>query len=135
MSTVIEFDRAIRHQWPIDCTGIVTDTYSDFSTERSSLLPTDWSAVSLGSLDLSLQAVAVSPSNLTLDAGYEGSGALLCNRQALMGLLFSFYLSGVLAILNSNCELTIWGPSQNRVTGEWTTVGRRPRSATNSDID
>ena len=46
-----------------------------------------------------------------------------------------FYPSGVLAILNSNCELTLWGPSQNRVTGEWTTVGRRPRSATNSDID
>ncbi|KAI1793486.1 transcription factor IIIC subunit delta N-term-domain-containing protein [Ganoderma leucocontextum] len=75
LRTMVEFDRSLAHQWPADCT--------------------DWGAVSLGSLDPSLQAVALSPSNLTTDAA--------C----------------VFALLNSNLELTIWGATKNSLTGEW----------------
>ncbi|OBZ74220.1 hypothetical protein A0H81_05959, partial [Grifola frondosa] len=75
LRTMIEFDRALVHHWPADCQ--------------------DWGAVSLGSLDPFLQAVTLSPSNLTVDAG--------C----------------VLALLNSNLELTIWGAGKNHLQGEW----------------
>ncbi|KAI0741644.1 transcription factor IIIC subunit delta N-term-domain-containing protein [Daedaleopsis nitida] len=75
LRTLVEFDRSLAHQWPTDCA--------------------EWGAVSLGSLDPSLHAVALSPSNITADAG--------C----------------VLALLNSNLELTIWGASKNFLTGEW----------------
>ncbi|RPD64172.1 hypothetical protein L227DRAFT_571740 [Lentinus tigrinus ALCF2SS1-6] len=75
LRTMVEFDRSLAHQWPNDSK--------------------EWGAVSLGSLDPSLHAVALSPSNLTADAG--------C----------------VLALLNSNLELTIWGASKNLLTGEW----------------
>ncbi|KAI0695325.1 putative zinc-finger of transcription factor IIIC complex-domain-containing protein [Cerioporus squamosus] len=49
LRTMVEFDRSLAHQWPNDCK--------------------EWSAVSLGSLDPSLHAVTLSPSNLTADAG------------------------------------------------------------------
>ncbi|KZT09847.1 uncharacterized protein LAESUDRAFT_721997 [Laetiporus sulphureus 93-53] len=55
----------------------------------------DWGAVSLGSLDPVLRAVSPSPSNLTADAG--------C----------------LLAVLNSNMELALWGPVKNFLRGEW----------------
>ncbi|KAI0630592.1 putative zinc-finger of transcription factor IIIC complex-domain-containing protein [Trametes polyzona] len=54
----------------------------------------DWGSVCLGSLDPSLQALAPSPAHLTANAG--------C----------------VLALLNSNLELTIWGAAKNFLTGE-----------------
>ncbi|KAH9940878.1 transcription factor IIIC subunit delta N-term-domain-containing protein [Epithele typhae] len=82
LRTVLEFDRALSHQWPAEST--------------------EWGAVSLGSLDPSLTAVAPSPSNLTAGAGWVRP--LIC----------------VLALLNSNLELTIWGASKNLLTGEWT---------------
>ncbi|KAI8969373.1 putative zinc-finger of transcription factor IIIC complex-domain-containing protein [Trametes punicea] len=75
LRTIVEFDRCLMHQWPADCQ--------------------DWSSVCLGSLDPALQALALSPSNLTSNAG--------C----------------VFALLNSNLELTIWGPSKNFLTGPW----------------
>ncbi|TBU30572.1 putative zinc-finger of transcription factor IIIC complex-domain-containing protein [Dichomitus squalens] len=75
LRTMIEYDRSLPHQWPIDCS--------------------EWGTVSLGSLDPSLWAATLSPSNLTMDAG--------C----------------VLALLNSNLELTIWSASKNLLTGEW----------------
>ncbi|OSD04865.1 hypothetical protein PYCCODRAFT_1443665 [Trametes coccinea BRFM310] len=74
LRTVVEFDRALTQQWPSDCQ--------------------DWGTVCLGALDPSLQAIALSPSNLTNTAG----------------CLF--------ALLNSNLELTIWGASKNFLTGE-----------------
>ncbi|KAI0917842.1 hypothetical protein AcV5_002680 [Taiwanofungus camphoratus] len=52
--------------------------------------------VSLGSLDPFLRAISPSPSNLTANAG--------C----------------VVAVLNSNMELTIWGPVKNHLRGQWT---------------
>ncbi|PIL25172.1 hypothetical protein GSI_13061 [Ganoderma sinense ZZ0214-1] len=73
LRTMVEFDRSLAHQW-----------HAEY-----------WGAVSLGSLDPSLQAAALSPSNLTADAG--------C----------------VLALLSSNLELTIWGASKNSLTGAW----------------
>ncbi|KAI0642097.1 putative zinc-finger of transcription factor IIIC complex-domain-containing protein [Trametes meyenii] len=75
LRTIAEFDRSLVHQWPIDCQ--------------------DWGSVCLGSLDPSLQALALSPTNLTSNAG--------C----------------LLALLNSNLELTIWGATRNFLTGEW----------------
>ncbi|KAI0831996.1 putative zinc-finger of transcription factor IIIC complex-domain-containing protein [Trametes gibbosa] len=74
LRTLVEFDRSLAHPWPADCQ--------------------DWGSVCLGSLDPSLSALALSPSNLTSNAG--------C----------------VLALLNSNMELTIWGGSQNFLTGQ-----------------
>ncbi|PCH44432.1 hypothetical protein WOLCODRAFT_105111 [Wolfiporia cocos MD-104 SS10] len=58
----------------------------------------DWGAVSLGSLDPILRAVTPSPSNFTTDAG--------C----------------LLAVLNSNMELTLWGPVKDHLKGEWIKV-------------
>ncbi|KAI0675674.1 putative zinc-finger of transcription factor IIIC complex-domain-containing protein [Trametes maxima] len=75
LRTIAEFDRSLVHQWPTDCQ--------------------DWGSVCLGSLDPSLQALALSPTNLTSNAG--------C----------------LLALLNSNLELTIWGAARNFLTGEW----------------
>ncbi|KAI0331648.1 hypothetical protein GY45DRAFT_1369805 [Cubamyces sp. BRFM 1775] len=75
LRTILEFDRCLEHQWPTECQ--------------------DWGSVCLGSLDPSLQALALSPSNLTSNAG--------C----------------LVALLNSNLELTIWGASKNFLTGEW----------------
>ncbi|TFK90124.1 hypothetical protein K466DRAFT_638963 [Polyporus arcularius HHB13444] len=87
LRTMVEFDRSLAHQWPNDSQ--------------------EWGAVSLGSLDPSLHAVTLSPSNLTTDAG--------C----------------VLALLNSNLELTIWGASKNLLTGEWIRASRPPWAAKN----
>ncbi|KAI0358005.1 hypothetical protein OH77DRAFT_1449501 [Trametes cingulata] len=75
LRTMVEFDRSTMHQWPTDCQ--------------------DWGSVCLGSLDPTLQALALSPSHLTASGG--------C----------------LLALLNSNLELTIWGAPKNFLTGEW----------------
>ncbi|OCH96338.1 hypothetical protein OBBRIDRAFT_787420 [Obba rivulosa] len=56
----------------------------------------EWGAVSLGSVDPTLRAVSPSPSNLTDNA------------------------SCLIAVLNSNLELTIWGPAKNLIRGKWT---------------
>ncbi|THH15736.1 hypothetical protein EW146_g4774 [Bondarzewia mesenterica] len=55
----------------------------------------EWGAVALGSLDLSLRSVTASPSDLTDNAG--------C----------------VLAVLNSNLELSIWAALKNPLKGKW----------------
>ncbi|KAJ3807069.1 transcription factor IIIC subunit delta N-term-domain-containing protein [Lentinula aff. lateritia] len=55
----------------------------------------DWSATSLGSMDISVWAITLSPSQLTPDAG--------C----------------ILAILSSNMDLTLWIAGKNAVKGEW----------------
>ncbi|KAJ3850791.1 putative zinc-finger of transcription factor IIIC complex-domain-containing protein [Lentinula lateritia] len=55
----------------------------------------DWSATSLGSMDISVWAITVSPSQSTSDAG--------C----------------ILAILSSNMDLTLWIAGKNAVKGEW----------------
>ncbi|ETW79260.1 hypothetical protein HETIRDRAFT_478665 [Heterobasidion irregulare TC 32-1] len=73
--TMIEYDRIIACHWPVDSQ--------------------EWSAVVLGSLDLALRSVSVSPSNITADAG--------C----------------VLAIINSNLELSLWVPLKNHLNGKW----------------
>lgn len=75
----------------------------------------DFAAVSLGSIDPVLRRVAASPSNVTADAG--------C----------------LLAVLNSNMELAIWGPVKNRLIGEWTqlldiTAEMRARYAENDKL-
>ncbi|KAJ3860643.1 transcription factor IIIC subunit delta N-term-domain-containing protein [Lentinula novae-zelandiae] len=58
----------------------------------------DWSATSLGSMDISVWAITLSPSQLTLDAG--------C----------------ILAILSSNMDLTLWIAGKNALKGEWKKV-------------
>ncbi|KAJ3926071.1 MAG: hypothetical protein NXY57DRAFT_1043575 [Lentinula lateritia] len=55
----------------------------------------DWSATSLGSMDISVWAITLSPSQLTTDAG--------C----------------ILAILSSNMDLTLWIAGKNALKGEW----------------
>ncbi|KAI6010591.1 transcription factor IIIC subunit delta N-term-domain-containing protein [Pisolithus marmoratus] len=54
-----------------------------------------WGALSLGSLDVSVQAVACSPSGL------------------------SSYGRCVLAVLNTNMEVTLWEGTKNHLKGEW----------------
>ncbi|KAG2040160.1 putative zinc-finger of transcription factor IIIC complex-domain-containing protein [Suillus americanus] len=58
----------------------------------------DWGAVTLGSLDVSLRELACSPSNLT-------------SRGRC-----------VIAILNSNAEVSLWAAAKNHLKGEWTNV-------------
>ncbi|GBE86530.1 hypothetical protein SCP_0904090 [Sparassis crispa] len=76
VKTMIEYEKALLHQWPADCQ--------------------EWGAVSLGSLDTALRIAAPSPSGLNSNSG------------------------SVIAVLNSNMELTIWGPVKNLLKGEWT---------------
>lgn len=58
----------------------------------------DWGAITLGSLDVSLREVACSPSNLT-------------SRGRC-----------VIAILNSNAEVSLWVAAKNHLKGEWTNI-------------
>ncbi|KNZ77392.1 Putative transcription factor tau subunit sfc9 [Termitomyces sp. J132] len=74
--TIIDFDRKGIQNW------------GDISQ--------DWAAVALGSFDIGLRTMAISPSGLTDDAG--------C----------------VAAVLSSNMDLSLWGPKDNWVQGEWT---------------
>ncbi|KAI0064060.1 hypothetical protein BV25DRAFT_1869513 [Artomyces pyxidatus] len=55
----------------------------------------EWGAVALGSLDIALRSVTASPSSLSADAG--------C----------------VLAVLNSNLELSLWCAVKNHLKGQW----------------
>ncbi|TFY72445.1 hypothetical protein EVG20_g550 [Dentipellis fragilis] len=55
----------------------------------------EWGSVALGSLDISLRSVTASPGSLTAD------GRCL------------------LAVLNSNLELSLWGPVKNHLKGRW----------------
>ncbi|KAJ7176800.1 putative zinc-finger of transcription factor IIIC complex-domain-containing protein [Mycena filopes] len=73
--TLIQFDRAVEYMWP----------------EQSQ----DWSAIVLGSVDIALWAVTMSPSNISAHAG--------C----------------VLAALSSSMDLTIWTAGRNGLKGEW----------------
>ncbi|KAF8876936.1 transcription factor IIIC subunit delta N-term-domain-containing protein [Infundibulicybe gibba] len=73
--TAIQFDRSTACKWP---------EYSQA-----------WGAVSLGSIDVSLWALAISPSGLSPQAG--------C----------------ILATLSSNMDLTLWAATKNYLKGEW----------------
>ncbi|EIW74796.1 hypothetical protein CONPUDRAFT_169750 [Coniophora puteana RWD-64-598 SS2] len=76
--TAVETDRATTYYWP---------SYSQ-----------DWSTVTLGSLDLSITALACSPTNMS-------------SRGRCM-----------LAVLNSNCEVSIWEAGRHHLKGEWVKV-------------
>ncbi|KAI0693750.1 transcription factor IIIC subunit delta N-term-domain-containing protein [Cytidiella melzeri] len=69
------------HQWAMDCQ--------------------DWSAVALGSMDLSFVDVACSPSNLSSNAG--------C----------------IFAVLDSNYEVSLYHTVKNHLTGQWQKVRLR----------
>ncbi|KAJ3821273.1 transcription factor IIIC subunit delta N-term-domain-containing protein [Lentinula raphanica] len=58
----------------------------------------DWSALSLGSMDISVWSIALSPSHLTRHAG--------C----------------ILAVLSSNMDLSLWIANRNALKGEWKKV-------------
>ncbi|KAJ7705602.1 putative zinc-finger of transcription factor IIIC complex-domain-containing protein [Mycena rosella] len=73
--TMIQFDRPVEYLWP----------------EQSQ----DWGAIVLGSVDIALWAVTLSPSNISPDAG--------C----------------VLAALSSSMDLTLWTAGRNGMKGEW----------------
>ncbi|KAJ7779200.1 putative zinc-finger of transcription factor IIIC complex-domain-containing protein [Mycena metata] len=73
--TLIQFDRAVEYLWP----------------EQSQ----DWNAIVLGSVDIALWAVTMSPSNISAHAG--------C----------------ILAALSSSMDLTIWTAGRNGLKGEW----------------
>ncbi|KAF9067933.1 putative zinc-finger of transcription factor IIIC complex-domain-containing protein [Rhodocollybia butyracea] len=55
----------------------------------------DWGATSLGSMDITVWSMTLSPSHITRDAG--------C----------------VLAVLSSNMDLTLWAAGKNGLKGEW----------------
>lgn len=73
--TMVQFDQPVEYIWP----------------EQSQ----DWSAIVLGSLDIALWAVTLSPSNISPHAG--------C----------------VLAALSSSMDLTLWTAGRNGIKGEW----------------
>ncbi|KAJ7489173.1 putative zinc-finger of transcription factor IIIC complex-domain-containing protein [Mycena latifolia] len=73
--TMVQFDRPIEYLWP----------------EQSQ----DWSAIVLGSVDIALWAVTLSPTNVSPHAG--------C----------------VLAALSSSMDLTLWTAGRNGMKGEW----------------
>ncbi|KAH7920247.1 hypothetical protein BV22DRAFT_1021558 [Leucogyrophana mollusca] len=58
----------------------------------------DWAAISLGSLDVSVRTVACSPTNVT-------------SRGRC-----------VLAVLNSNMEVSLWTTTKNHLKGEWSNI-------------
>ncbi|KAF5354179.1 hypothetical protein D9756_007082 [Leucocoprinus leucothites] len=76
--TIVQFDSGEAFKWP---------EYSQ-----------DWGAVSLGSIDLTLLAVAVSPSGLSSTSG--------C----------------IVATLSSNLDFTLWTATRNSLKGEWTST-------------
>ncbi|KAF7309454.1 hypothetical protein MIND_00316200 [Mycena indigotica] len=61
-----------------------------------------WGAQSLGSLDVGLRSITLSPSGLSANA----SQVLLC----------------VAAILSSNMDISLWHGMQNTITGEWVKI-------------
>ncbi|KAJ7312923.1 putative zinc-finger of transcription factor IIIC complex-domain-containing protein [Mycena albidolilacea] len=73
--TLIQFDRAVEYLWP----------------EQAQ----DWSAIALGSVDIALWAIAMSPSNISPRAG--------C----------------IVAALSSSMDLTLWTAGRNGIKGEW----------------
>ncbi|KAJ6598219.1 putative zinc-finger of transcription factor IIIC complex-domain-containing protein [Mycena vulgaris] len=73
--TLVQFDRPVEYLWP----------------EQSQ----DWNAIVLGSVDIALWAVTLSPSNISAHAG--------C----------------VLAALSSSMDLTLWTAGRNGLKGEW----------------
>ncbi|KAJ7240849.1 putative zinc-finger of transcription factor IIIC complex-domain-containing protein [Mycena haematopus] len=73
--TLIQFDRAVEYLWP----------------EQSQ----DWGAIVLGSVDIALWAVTLSPSNISAHAG--------C----------------IVAALSSSMDLTLWTAGRNGLKGEW----------------
>ncbi|KIY66180.1 hypothetical protein CYLTODRAFT_464179 [Cylindrobasidium torrendii FP15055 ss-10] len=78
--TMVQIDKTLSTKWP----------------EHSQ----DWSTASLGSIDTSIQSVAVSPSGIT--------STLRC----------------VLAVLTSNMDLTLFSAGKNRLKGEWSLTHR-----------
>ncbi|KAJ7249546.1 transcription factor IIIC subunit delta N-term-domain-containing protein [Mycena haematopus] len=74
-STMIDFDPRHCYSWPA--------------------VSQEWGALSLGSMDIGLRAMACSPSNLTGNGG--------C----------------VAAILSSNMDLSLWHAAKNSIKGEW----------------
>ncbi|KAF5390916.1 hypothetical protein D9757_004058 [Collybiopsis confluens] len=73
--TMIQFDKTDACRW------------TDYSQ--------DWSATSLGSMDITVWTMALSPSQITQDA------------------------SCILAVLSSNMDLTLWVAGKNGLKGEW----------------
>ncbi|KAJ6498553.1 putative zinc-finger of transcription factor IIIC complex-domain-containing protein [Mycena vitilis] len=73
--TLIQFDRPVEYLWP----------------EQSQ----DWNAIVLGSVDIALWAVTLSPSNVSKHAG--------C----------------IVAALSSSMDLTLWTAGRNSIKGEW----------------
>ncbi|KAF8835955.1 hypothetical protein BDN67DRAFT_912054 [Paxillus ammoniavirescens] len=76
--TMIEATRGQTHSWPSIYQG--------------------WASLSLGSLDVSVRAVACSPSGLT-------------SRGRC-----------VIAVLNSNMEVSLWAAGKNHLKGEWSNI-------------
>ncbi|KIJ65305.1 hypothetical protein HYDPIDRAFT_89000 [Hydnomerulius pinastri MD-312] len=76
--TMVETTRSQTHSWPNVCQS--------------------WGSLSLGSLDVSVRAVACSPSGLT-------------SRGRC-----------VLAVLNSNMEVSLWAAGKNHLKGEWSNI-------------
>jgi len=79
----------------------------------------EWGAISLGSLDVTPQAIACSPSNVTRDAGFASLTSSLWSH------VNCTLLRCLIAILNSNMELTLWAASKNFLHGQWTIVRSR----------
>ncbi|KAJ7182836.1 putative zinc-finger of transcription factor IIIC complex-domain-containing protein [Mycena crocata] len=76
--TMVQFDRPVDYLWP----------------EHSQ----DWNAIVLGSVDIALWAVTLSPSNVSARAG--------C----------------VFAALSSSMDLTLWAAGRNCMKGEWVKI-------------
>ena len=109
--TMIEPDKTLTHNWPLDSQGGVV---SNLNETHKVMACEEWGAVSFGSIDPNLRSVACSPAHLTVNAGYEVS----LSRE------FSMLISSscVIAILDSNMQLSIWTAVKNHLRGEWIKV-------------
>ncbi|KAH7910203.1 transcription factor IIIC subunit delta N-term-domain-containing protein [Hygrophoropsis aurantiaca] len=92
--TMIETAKVPGYNWSTICQGLLLSFCALY------LLPyhLDWAALSLGSLDVAIRSVACSPSNVT-------------SRGRC-----------VLAVLNSNMEVSLWTTTKNHLKGEWMNI-------------
>jgi general transcription factor 3C protein 4 len=75
----------------------------------------DWDSLVTGSLDVFIKSVVASPSFLSADAGYGFSLTPFHNAHYLDQ-------SCVLAVVNTNLELSLWCSAKNQLAGQWVKV-------------
>ena len=74
----------------------------------------DWDSLVTGSLDVFIKSVVASPSFLSADTGYGYS--IIPSTTPYLGH------SCVLAVVNTNLEISLWCSAKNQLAGQWVKV-------------